>query len=393
MKRIIKLLALAAAVAVFAIPVVAQADQCNDENKGAWYKTFYDNYKLDAAAQKVAYDAAKKYLNACPADPADRQAPFMKKFVDLVDANRAKGESAKACDDAVKNKKYADQIKYCKDVLANDPDNADINSILGVVGLADASLLNDSANYARKAIQLIESGKPLKVYTKDQALAYLNWTIAKSKLAKAPADALIDLLKVAKLDTEVKKNPQLYLDLSAAYEAGPRAKFSNDYTGSLNPDKTETAQSKVILENLNRVIDNQIDAMARAAATAPAEGKAGIVKALSELYKYRNKDATDAKVTELVAGVLSKPIPDVPTPLTALPTPTPAATPAATPSANGNSSGGVTTNGGAKSTGSTTTGAAAPGNTTNGGTRTGSGANGTAAPTGSKRPRLNYRRN
>ena len=65
-----------------------------------------------------------------------------------------------------------------------------------------------------------------------------------------------DLLKVAKLESEVKKNPQLYLDLSSAY-AGPHAKLSKEYTASLNPDKTESAQSKVILENLNRIIDNE----------------------------------------------------------------------------------------------------------------------------------------
>ena len=53
MKRIIKLLALAATFAVLAIPAVAQADQCNDDNKGTWYKTFFDNYKGDVAAQKV----------------------------------------------------------------------------------------------------------------------------------------------------------------------------------------------------------------------------------------------------------------------------------------------------------------------------------------------------
>jgi len=348
--KLIKLLALAAIVAVFAIPAIAQADQCNDENKAAWYKTFFDNYKGETPAQnqKVAYDSAKKYLGACPDDPNDAQAAFMKKFVKRMDERDQKVAAAKQCDDAIKNKKYADELKYCKDVLANDPDNADLNTVLGVIGLADATQLNESANYARKAIQLIESGKPLKVYTHDQALAYLNWTIAKTKLASTPADALTDLLKVAKLESDVKKNPGIYLDLAAAYEAGPRAKYSTDYTASLNPDKTETASSKVILENLNRVIDNQIDAMARAAATAPPEGKAGIVAELAKLYKYRNKDATDAKVNELVASVLSKPIPDVPTPVTSVPTATPASTPATTTGTSANGTSGTTAPNGSK---------------------------------------------
>jgi len=388
MTRIIKLLVLAAALAVFAIPAIAQTDQCNDDNKGAWYKTFLDNYsKTDPATQKVAYDAAKKYIDSCPDDP---QRTYMQKFVDKYDVKQKEAGVGKAFEEAVKNKNYADQMKYGKEILANSPDNADVTSILGIAGLGEATLLKESATYAAKAIQLIEAGKPLKAYTHDQALAYLNWTIAKSKMVAAPADAINDLLKVAKLESEVKKNPQLYLDLSNAY-AGPHAKLSKEYTDSLNPDKTESAQSKVILENLNRIIDNEIDAMARAAALAPADAKKGIVANLADLYKYRNKGATDANVTELVASVLSKPIPDMPTPVTSLPTPTPAATPAATPGTNGNGNG-ATTNGGAKTNGNTATGNAATGNPPNGGNKTGTTGNGATAPAGNKRPRLNYRR-
>jgi hypothetical protein len=389
MTRIIKLLVLAVALAVFAIPAIAQADQCTDDNKGAWYKTFLDNYSKPEPAAKVAYDTAKKYIGSCPEDP---QRTYMQKFVDKYENNQKVAGVGKAFEDAVKNKNYADQMKYGKEILATTPDNADVTSILGIAGLGEASLLNESAGFAAKAIQLIDSGKPLKAYTHDQALAYLNWTIAKSKLTSAPAEAITYLLKAAKLESEVKKSPQLYLDLSAAYEAGPRAKLSKDYTDSLNADKTEKPESKVILENLNRVIDNQIDAMARAAATAPADSKAAIVGEVSKLYKYRNKDATDAKVTELVASVLSKPIPDVPTPVTSVPaTPTPGASPAATPAANGNGNG-ATTSGGTKSTGNSNTGNAVNGNTTGGGNKTGAAGGGTTTPAGSRRPRMNHRR-
>jgi len=350
MKRIIKLLALAATLAVFAVPTLAQKQECTDDNKGTWYKTFYDNYKGDGAQQKVAYDNAKLYLDSCPADPNDAQAKFMQKFVDLVNASRQKASTGKEFEKAVADKKYSDQMRLGKELLATDADNVDINTILGIAGLADGTLLKESATYAAKAIQLIDSGKPLKAYPHDQALAYLNWTIGKSKLASAPPDAITDLLKVAKIESDVKKNPQLYLDLAAAYEAGPRAKLSKDYTDSLNPaDKTETDQSKVILENLNRVIDNQIDAMARAAAfTSDAAKKKEIVTELATLYKYRNKGATDANVTELVASVVSKPIPEPPTPITSLQTP--GTTPTGTPATN-NGGNGTTTGGGAKPAG------------------------------------------
>jgi hypothetical protein len=378
MKRTIKLLALTAALTVFAVPALAQNDQCTDENKDLWYaKTFLPNFKGDAAQQKTAYDAAVKYINACGLD--DQYAKYMKRvLVDPIDANNKTADIGKQFDAAVKGNKYSDQMRIGKQLLATDADNVDLNVILGIAGLGDASLLNESVSYAQKAVSLIESGKTPKVYTKDQALAYLDWTIAKSKLTSAPADAIGDLLKVAKIESDVKKNPQLYIDIAAAYESGPRAKLSDEYTASLKPDKTETDQSKVILENLNHVIDNQIDAMARAAAlTTDAGKKQAIVTELTALYKYRNKTATDANVTELVANVLSKPIPDVPTPVTSVPGPSPSSTPAT----NGNGSNG--TNGG------TNNGTKPAGNSMNSPTSStgkGTSGTGTGTPSGTAKP-------
>src|SRR5437870_10786658 len=164
MKRIIKLLALAATLAVFAVPTLAQKQECTDDNKGTWYKTFYDNYKGDAAQQKVAYDSAKMYLDSCPADPNDAQAKFMKKFVDAVDIQRKKAQLGKDFEKAVADKKYSEQMRVGKELLTYDPDNADIYTILGIAGLADGSLLKDSVTYAAKAMQLIDTGKPIRAY-------------------------------------------------------------------------------------------------------------------------------------------------------------------------------------------------------------------------------------
>ena len=390
MTRIIKLLVLTAALAVFAIPAFAQAEQCTEDNKGAWYKTFLDNFK-NPATQKVAYDSAKKYLTACPADQTDAYATYMKKFVDLYEDKLKKADTGKAFEKAVQEKNSADEMKYGKELLANDPDNVDVNAILGVAGLSQGTLLNESANYARKAIQLIESGKPIKAYSHDQALAYLNWTIGRSQLTSAPAEAIKSLLAAAKLESEVKKTSQLYLDLNGAYEVGPRKTLSEEYKAKQGTGGIETPESKLVLENLNQVIDRQIDALARAAATAPdAAKKKEAMDDLTVLYKFRTK--SDTGVNELVASVMSKPIPDLPTPITSLPSnPTPAATPTATPGTNG-SGNGATTNGGAKPAGNATTKNAATGNTPNGGNKTGTTGSGATAPAGNKRPRLNHRR-
>src|SRR5262249_29323302 len=197
--------------------------------------------------QKTAYDVANTYIESCPDDPNDAQLKAVKKFVAAYKAwlelRKASGDFQKAVD----SRNYAEQMRLGKQILATDPDQVDVNVLLGIAGLGDAKLLNESAQYAKKAIDLLGSGKSTKVYSKDQALAYLNWTLAKSKLTSAPADAISELLKVAKIESDVKKKPELYLDLAAAYESGPRAKLSEEYTSSLKPDKTETDQSKLIL--------------------------------------------------------------------------------------------------------------------------------------------------
>jgi hypothetical protein len=342
MKRTIKLLALAAMVAVFAVPTLAQANECNDENKGAWYKTFYDNFRGTAEQQKTAVEAAKKYLGSCPANPEDKQAEYMKKFVDKYDALMGKAEIAKQFDEAVKSKKYAEQLRLGKQILATDPENPGINIIIGSAGLGDANVLPDSAQYAKKSIELIEAGKPFAPYaSKDQALAYLNYALAKNaSKANDPNTAITHFVKAAHYESELKKNPLLYNELAAAYGAGPVGKLAEDYKAYIG--KPETTESKLVLANLNQAIDRQIDAFARAAAlsTNPADKKA-IMEVLTEVYKARNNGA-DAGLTELVANVLSKPVPDVPTPITTLPA-TSTSTPATNGTGNGAGNGAATT--------------------------------------------------
>ena len=148
---------------------------------------------------------------------------------------------------------------------------------MGNAGLGDAAVLNDSSQYAKKAIEMIEAGKPFAPLTsKDQALAYLNYDIGKSLLKSSPADAIPYLLKAAQLESELKKNPNVYVDLAGAYGEGPIAKQSEEYKAKY---PTETPESKVAFENINQLIDRQIDALARAAAGVPPNGVAGGVAA------------------------------------------------------------------------------------------------------------------
>ena len=390
MKRTIKLLALAAALAVFAIPALAQ-DQCTDENKDLWYtQTFLKNFKGDEGQQKLAYDAAKKYIAACA---ADQYSAYMQKFVDAYDKVHANSDLSKQFETALKSKDNANIISVGNKLVGTNPDNAVVYIMMTSAGLNDTSFLPQSAQAAKKAIELIEAGKPFEpaYKSKDQALAAMNYIVAKSMLQSAPADAIPYYLKAARYESDLKKTPQLYIELADAYEKGPGAKLTADYKSKIGPNNTETPESKLALENLNQITDRQIDALARAAANqTDAANKKLIVDDLTALYKYRNKTATDANVTELVASVMSKPLPDLPTPITSLPTPAPSSTPAT--NGNGTPANGGTNNG-TKPTGSVTSNTTTSGKGTTGtGTGTpGGAAKPSATPTPQRGP-LKFRR-
>jgi hypothetical protein len=323
MKRTINLLALATMLAVFAAPALAQTPECNDAFKTATYKKWYDNRK---DKQDIAFQAAEEYIKVCP-DDAGPYGVAIKKFYDAYKAANNANETKKQFDDAVVKKNYPEQMRLGMVIIAAEPDNPAAYIIMGVAGLSDPNLLNDSSQYAKKAIELIEAGKPFAPFTtKDQALAYLNNAVAKSMLKSTPADAIPYFLKAAKYESDLKKSPQLYADLAGAYGEGPIAKQSEEYKLKYT---TESPESKLAVDNLNQLIDRQIDALARATAlsTNPANKKT-LNDLLTGLYKDRNKSETG--LNELLAGVLSKPVPDYPPPLTS---PTPAATPEATPAA------------------------------------------------------------
>jgi len=370
--------------AAFAAPVLAQTKECNDEFKSSTYQKWYDNRKDH---QDVAAQAAKDYLATCTEE--DQYSKALKNFVKQWDDLNAAAKVNEQFEAAYKGKNYAEQLRLGKLILASSPDNSAVTIIMGVAGLGDDALLNDSAEYAKKAIAMIEAGKPFAPMfsSKDQALAYLNYLVAKSSLKSAPADAIPYLLKSARYDSDLKKNPQLYLDLAAAYNEGPRAKLSDDYKVFLG--KPESPESKLALANINQIIDRQIDALARATALADAANKKTIMEALTEEYKGLKK--TDAGLSELVANVLSKPLPDVPTPLTSLPS-TPSSTPATSGSpTSGNGGAPNGTNGSANKAG---TDQNKTGSATASGTASGTGsAKPAPSPTpANKKPRSNHRR-
>ncbi len=341
MKKIIRVLAIYASLAIVAAPVFAtilglqaQAQtaaqgQCTDEAKAAWYADF-TKYRTGEPAK--AYDAAKKYLGACPTEEGPIPT-YLKKWVVAYDKEARK---LKLTDLFVNQRKYAEAMQLAKEILTDEPDNITAQIALGYGGYVLAvTTKNESGNaeaiaYAKKAIQLIESGKapenwsPFK--SKDDALGYLYYSVGYLERVSNPTEALTHFIKAAQFESDIKKNPQTYAFIAAAYEneyAKQSAEYQKNFTG-----KDETPESKLAVANINQLVDRIIDALARAVAVAGTDAASQQLKTqwlarLTELYKFRHNQS-DAGLTDLIASVMSKPLPPVPTPLTTLPVTTPA---------------------------------------------------------------------
>jgi hypothetical protein len=335
MKKLIELIAIGATVAVLAVSAVAQQPaatpqqpaakpqdpQCSAENKLAWYNEFTKNFKADTAK---ANELAKKWL-ACPATPAeDQQTAYLKNFVTLFDKANRKSQIT----DLVYNKKdYLKGFELGKQVLAEEPENLKVLIDLAYAGYAskNPALSAESLTYAQKAISMIESGKTLEAWTpytsKEDTLGYLYNATGSLNLQKDPGLALKDFIKAAQFNGKISKLPATYSTIAQTYEASAYAKLASDYEAKYK-GKDETPESKLAVENINQVVDRMIDAYARAVALAgsdPAEqaNKKLWMDELTKWYNYRNKST--AGLDQLIAGILAKPMPGEPTPLTTLP--------------------------------------------------------------------------
>ena len=173
-------------------PAAAQG-QCTDESKAAWYAEFI---KFRTTEPPKAYEPAKKYLAACPAE--EGQIPsYLKKWVIAYDKEARK---LKLNDLFINQRKYADSLTLAKEILTDEPEYLPAIIDLGYGGYVVAvTTKNESGNadaviYTKKAIAAIESGKapegwsPFK--SKDDALGYLYYSLSYLERTNNPTNSL-----------------------------------------------------------------------------------------------------------------------------------------------------------------------------------------------------------
>jgi len=350
MKKMTRLLTIAAAVAMLALPIAAKTviagpgtlgqDQCTPENKEAYYAAFRESRTTD---QAKAYDQAKKYLACPPGEASETQTKIIDYLKKWVGAYEDATKKMRLPQLIYNDKKYPEAYALGREIVAAEPDNLKALIDLGANGyllanLKNPQLSNEAVGYARKAIEMLDAGKTVESWAplsgKEEALAYLNYTIGSLTLDQDPSGALKHLIKAAQIETPLKKSPYTYSYIAVAYESGLYAKQSDEYK-RLYTGKDETPESKLALANINQLIDRMIDGYARAVALAGTDarfqsGKTVWNEQLTNWYKYRHNQS-DAGLSEMVASILSKPLPPEPTPLTSLPAAAPAGTAAGTP--------------------------------------------------------------
>jgi tetratricopeptide (TPR) repeat protein len=315
-KRLALVALLALSALAFGSQPVVLAQETDDPVKIEIYKRFYDNAKTNPT---VAYQAARAYVEKYKKDK-DQYIDYITKWMVVYERDERK----RNLPILINEKKFAEAYDTGAKILADEPGYLRAQIDLGYAGYIAASSKNESFNtaaldYARKAIQAIDSGKQPTEWApfkgKDDTLAYLNYAVGYLTLKSSPDQAIDSLLKAAQYDSDIKKTPSTYYFLAAAYESGPYKTLSAAYQTEF-ANKPETPASKAALEKLNGVMDRIVDAYARAIASAGTDPKTEQSRKewtaqMTNYYKFRH-EGSDAGMTEFINTILQKPLPPKP---------------------------------------------------------------------------------
>ena len=328
MKNALRVLIVAALAAAFALPAFAQtttpapaaSGPCTEvDAKAALYNKFRENFKGSPDQQKVAYDAGKEYLSkygSCTEASDTQIAAYVQNWV-------SKYEKADV-------------------IIAQHPDDVETVLLLARAGYANVTsptpnkaLNADAARMARRAVELIQSGKtPAKwepFPSQDEALGFLYYAQGVFSQDTDSAAASAAFIKAAQSNSLFKKESSTYTYLANIYETTELKKLVDEYTaafppGNPIPDEKKPQYDQMVLQ-ISKVQDRIIDSYARAYAILNADPKAdaarktAVLKKLTTYYKARHEDKEDG-LQQYIAGVLNTPLMLPGQEPTALPAPT-----------------------------------------------------------------------
>lgn len=295
-----------------------------DRDKETLYALFSHNKKgASPEQQQRAYSAAREFVRRYGGD-GDSYAKEARAFV----AEFEKSISQYALFNAYSTKNYPKTFELGRPILKTEPENFFVLGILAQAGYenalaGNASLNDETIDYVRRAIQLVEAGKVSKAdpfISTDVAAGYLNLALGWFMRDKAPVEAAAAFVKAVKPKSPYENDPLPYYRLGLALLKGEFAQLSAEYNDKYGA-KEPSAEQQAMIARINQVGERAVDAYARAVALSDPrrlsatanpqftpEFRDKVMGQLTALYKSFHNNS-DAGLSELIAGVLSKPMP------------------------------------------------------------------------------------
>ncbi len=285
-----------------------------DAERDDLYAKFLENKKLPIPErQRYAYDAAKDYLKRYDHGD-DEHAAELRKFVREYERVMKNFDVYSLYVD----KKYVKAFEAGRPIVEKDPENFYVLAVLAEAGFdnsqAGNTTLNDeTVGYARRALELLEANKPSKpdpFASKEAGRGFLNFAIGWFLRTQSPTEAATALVNAARAEGPYKNSALTYNLLGNAL-VKDYAKASAEYNEKFG-NKPPSEEQQAALAKIMQLGERAVDAYARAVAlsTKPEEqeGRTKMLAQLTSLYKGFHNNS-DEGLNELIAGVLSKPIP------------------------------------------------------------------------------------
>src|SRR5688572_9437550 len=287
----------------------------NDSEKEELYARFTD-YKRNPnpEQQRFAYPTAKEYLRRWGGQ-TDSETREVHRWVLEYERAMHQGELYAAYN----AKDYLKTFEIGRGRIKADPEYFFALAILTEAGydnsLTGNTTLNaEAADYARRAIALLEEGKVAKAdpfKSEEVARGFLNFAYGTFVKDEKPVEAAAAFAKAVRSDSPYRTEPMAYHRLGVAILKGEFAQLSNEYNQKFG-GKASSPEQTAMLQRLSTLVNQTIDAYARAVAlsTKPEQQEARnkILGQLTTLYKNFHNNS-DAGLNELISTVLSKPLP------------------------------------------------------------------------------------
>jgi len=286
-----------------------------DNEKEAMYARFNDYRRNpNPEQQRFAYPTAKDYLRRWGGE-TDSDTKEVRKWV--IEYERAMhGRDLLAAYNA---KDYAKVFEMGRPAVKADAEDFYDLSLIVEAGYdsfiaGKTGFSSEASDYARRAIKLLEEGKIAKAdpfKSLEVARGFLNFALGNFLKDEKPVEAAAAFSKAVKSDSPYRSDPAAYHRLGVCILKGEFAQLSAEYNQKYGGQK-ESAEQTAMLQRVTQLVEQTTDAYARAIAlsTRPEQKDARekILAQLTALYKNFHNNS-DAGLDELIANVLSKPIP------------------------------------------------------------------------------------